>query len=231
MGQRRFDFGQIESRFHVTCPKWWSLSRAERRLQVAPKRTSIKHETGAHRVRRLWTMGRPGHGTPVTPPAIPRHRECASGRRHAPGHDGRGRHGRAADRASSRVLAGPSQDVAASLRRPVGQVEELGGQGRAGRTPARQILRGLRDRRRPATRRRAADGQGSGAPRRRRSTASTRSRSRTSGPRSSATTRSARSSMRRRSHRRWTRCGWPSGTRGTRSSTPSTVFSRASSPS
>ncbi len=109
------------------------------------------------------------------------------------------RRGRAADRPPRRVLAGSSQDVAAGLRRPAGQVEELGRQGRARRTPAGQVLRGVRDRRRAAARRPAAAGQGPGAPAGHASTASTRSRSRRSGPRSSATTRSARSSTPRRS--------------------------------
>ena len=52
----------------------------------------------------------------------------------------RNRHGRVADRASRRLLAWPAQDVAAGLRGPARQVEELGRQGGAGSPPTRQVL-------------------------------------------------------------------------------------------
>ena len=100
-----------------------------------------------------------------------------------------------------------------------------------GRTPARQVLRRVRDRRRPAARRPAAAGQGPAAPARTASTASTRSRSRRSGPRWSATTRSAPTSTPRRSRRRCRRCARPSATPGSPTSTRSTACWPAPCPS
>src|SRR3954453_8367697 len=67
-----------------------------------------------------------------------------------------GTRGRTADRPPRRLLARPTQDVPTSVRGPAGQVQELGRQGGAGGPPARQVLRGLRDRRRVAGGRPAA---------------------------------------------------------------------------